>query len=754
MKTIVIGKRSNLSKSLSKKIKNSKVFSILDLKKKIKIFDDTDNHKINLIINSFYPSFKLSKKKIDLKEFFDISVNNLFLITNFFKKFKINKIIYSSSSSIYNIPNIKFTNKVNIKELQAVTKFLCEKILIDFSKKKEIDLIIARIFNIYGGNDNFSFINKIMNLKKTDVLSINNNGEAIRDFIHIDEVVQIYEHLLKKKKTKQIYQIGKGYGYKILDLIDFVECNKQGLINKKIDEQEISIADKKELVNLKLLKYELKDFLSKKKYRLNNKYLDKYYYNNQSIKNDHIKKSIIYGAGNAGKQLCSLILKNNSRGVFCFVDENKKLIGKNYKGIKIISKEDLFLISKTKKISDIIIAIPSLTNLKLKKIFNELGRISNVVSNLPLKSELNTNIIKLSDVQNSEFLHIFEKDDYKTIDNNNSKLKNKNILITGAGGSIGSELVFQLSRITNKKIVCLDFSELFLFELKNNPSIDQKKINLILGDINDENLLKKLIQKNKIDLIFHAAAYKHLNFLEQNPLQAIKNNILGTYNIIQCALKFSPKKIKIINISTDKAVRPTSILGISKRISEIICQSYVGKKSKIEISTVRFGNVFGSKGSVINLFIEKINNGDEIYLTSKKAKRFFMSINQACSLVIAASQINESFKTFILDMGKPVNIYDLLKKLIKLKTKNNKKSNLKIIETRLNKGEKISEELTINKYPKKTKINKILTIEEPSYKKKLIDKLMEKILSKLETYKAQDIINDIKLFLKNEIKKN
>ena len=210
MKTIVIGKRSNLSNSLRKNIKNSHVFSILDIKNnKIKIFDDRNDYKINLVINSFYPSFRLSKKKINLKEFFDISVNNLFLITNFFKKFKINKIIYSSSSSIYNIPNIKFSNEVNIKEIQAVTKFLCEKILIDFSKTNKTNLIIARIFNLYGGDDNFSFINKIINQKKTDFLSINNKGQAIRDFIHVDEVVQIYKHLLKKKKLNKSTKLGK-----------------------------------------------------------------------------------------------------------------------------------------------------------------------------------------------------------------------------------------------------------------------------------------------------------------------------------------------------------------------------------------------------------------------------------------------------------------------------------------------------------------------------------------------------------------
>lgn len=189
-------------------------------------------------------------------------------------------------------------------------------------------------------------------------------------------------------------------------------------------------------------------------------------------------------------------------------------------------------------------AIPSLNSKKLKNLYSSLYTISSSVSNLPLKSELNTNIISLNDLQNSEFLNIFDKNNFEIAKNYTSKLKHKNILITGAGGSIGSELVIQLSKVVNKKIVCLDFSELFLFKLKNNLDLNQNKIKLVLGDINDQNLIKKIIQDNKIDLIFHSAAYKHLNFLEENPVQAIKNNILGTYNLINAVNSSSKKKLR------------------------------------------------------------------------------------------------------------------------------------------------------------------------------------------------------------------
>ena len=303
----------------------------------------------------------------------------------------------------------------------------------------------------------------------------------------------------------------------------------------------------------------------------------------------------------------------------------------------------------------------------------------------------------------------------------------------------------------NKKIVCLDFSELFLFKLKNNLDLNQNKIQLILGDINDQNLIRKIIQDNKIDLIFHSAAYKHLNFLEENPVQAIKNNILGTYNLINTVNSFAKKKIKIINISTDKAVMPISILGLSKRISEIICYSYKYYKSrKVDISTVRFGNVFGSRGSVINLFLDKLNRGENINLTHRNAKRYFMSINEACNLVIAASQIEGSFKTFILDMGKPIRIKDLLKKMIFLKKKNNKDFKIRVNEVGLNKGEKLSEQLSINNYIKKTKINRVLEVTEPVYSLKEINKLIFKIKD------FEDFNSDkkVKLILKNFLKKD
>lgn len=471
-----------------------------------------------------------------------------------------------------------------------------------------------------------------------------------------------------------------------------------------------------------------------------------------NIKKINKKGVIIYGAGNAGRQVCDLILNNNKSAIIYFIDDDKKKIGKKYKKKIIYSKEILKSLKNQELISNIIIAIPSIDNAKLSKLFKYLYSYSPSVLNLPLKSEFNSSKINLSDLQKSELVDIFKGNYLKSKKVIIKHLNDKNILVTGAGGSIGSELVYQLSRITKNRIICLDKSEIALYNLQKNLSEYNKKIKFILGDIRDKFLIKNLVMKEQLDYVFHTAAYKHLNFLELNPDQAIKNNIIGTYELLNNLNDHTKKTLKVINISTDKAVRPTSVLGFSKRITEIICSNFKNlKNSKLHISTVRFGNVFGSNGSVINLFLDKINKGEKINLTHKKVERFFMSINEACNLVISASLFKDNFNTYILDMGKPVKIYDLLKKMIQLKRKYQKNLKIEIQVTGLNKGEKISEELTINKKLKKTKIKRIFIDKEVNYKKKDIDLLVKKIFNKIDTKKSNEILNDIQFFLKKEI---
>ena len=757
IKNLIIGKRSNLSKVLNLHIPNSVILSTTEiLEKKFKRNYFVKKNNINLIINSFFPSHKLNKIS-NYEVFINKAILDITKILNVFPAKKINKIIFTSSSSVNFLDKISLNqSKYTNREIYSLTKILCEKIIIKFSKNNNIQYIITRPYNIYGGDETFSMIYKIIkSYKMKEILTINNNGQAIRDFIHVDDVAKIYKNILKSKSNKT-YEIGNGYGYKIKDIIIALGVKNFKIKNKFLPEQNISIAKLEDSIitkNHKSLECKLSKYL-KQKIKIKKDFkISKMYENNDYLHGNRIQGAIIYGAGNAGKQVCNLILNKNINGVFCFIDDDPKKIGTSYKGKSIISKDELKELAKNKLVPSIIIAIPSLNINKLTKLFNDLYNFSSSVYNVPIKSEFNTDQINLSDLQKSELIHVFKRNNLKISKKIFKSLENKKILVTGAGGSIGSELVYQLSRITKKKIICLDFSELFLFKIKNNIDLNQKKIELVLGDINDNHLIQQIIKKEKIDVIFHAAAYKHLNFLEKNPIQAIKNNILGTYNLIESAILATKKKIKMINISTDKAVNPTSMLGISKRIAEIICQNYKNaKNSKIDISTVRFGNVFGSKGSVVSLFIEKINKGENVEITSKKATRYFMSVNEACNLVITASQLKKNFTTYILDMGAPVNIYNLLKKIIKLKSKYNDDFKIKINKTKLQKGEKTSEELSLNKKLTKTAINKVFQVNEPIYSFYDTNNLIKDIQKNIQSDNNLKINRILKKFLINEFK--
>ena len=303
-------------------------------------------------------------------------------------------------------------------------------------------------------------------------------------------------------------------------------------------------------------------------------------------------------------------------------------------------------------------------------------------------------------------------------------MKNKIVLVTGAGGSIGSELVVQLL-ISGSIVIALDHSELALYNLKKKLDFNYKKKNLkiILGSINDRDYLVKIKKLYKIDVIFHAAAYKHVNILENNVELAIQNNIFGTLNLLQT---FNSRKFEIIVISTDKAVKPISILGATKRISEIISQDFQKKDnyfSKIKI--VRFGNVFGSQGSAIELFINQLNTNQEITITDFKVKRYFMSIKEACNLVLSVTRQKKLGRIYILNMGKQILVKNIIEKLAELKKID--KLKLKIKEIGLQKGEKLNEELSINKKLIKTNNNEIYIANEPIYSHNDVNELLNKI---------------------------
>lgn len=754
MINVIIGEESNLTNALSKELSNKIIFSVRDPKliKNIKLLNKYK--KINLIFNNFYPAAKINN--LNSSNYADFYKQSLLInseILGSINKKKIKKIIYTSSSSIYGSVNENFGDNFN-KKIYTSTKIANENLIVGFCKQNVIKFIIARVFNIYGSNtDNFSFISKLVKANKLKKkIIVNNNGDSIRDFIHVKDVAKIYRILLKNNNCNGVFDIGTGDGVKIREILSFIGNNKikYKFLHNSTSEIQTSIANVDKLkAFLKSYKFISLEHYLRKKLKIRNKNFIKKYLNiNQNNIQLATNEKIIYGAGNAGQQALKKLINNNIK-VKYFIDDNIYLRGKEVLGVKIISFQELKSLSRKIYIKNILVAIPSLSELKRKKIINKLDKICSNIEFLPNKKNLISNKINLSDIHSLDIDHIlnrkqkiFKKKDF-------SQLKNKNILITGAGGSIGSELCKQLSIINAKKIIALDNSEICIYNLEKN-FLNYKNIHFVLGDILDLGMLVNTIKKNKVDIVIHAAAYKHVLILEKDLLAAVKNNILGTLRVLDASIKLS---CRFVLVSTDKAVKPINNLGITKRIAEIICQSYRQINKSYRIDIVRFGNVFGSVGSAVPLFLEQINNNLPITITNKKVTRYLMTIKEACLLLLSSLKFRKKIKNavYVLDMGKPILIFDIIKKLIALKKRFNHNLDYKVQEIGLQKGEKMHEELIINKNKKKNINRNIFICSEPEYTFASIQDLILKINHKLNNYNAQGLLKDLKSFLKKEI---
>tara|TARA_Y100000992_G_scaffold302399_1_gene276394 strand:- start:698 stop:2899 length:2202 start_codon:yes stop_codon:yes gene_type:complete len=733
MNTLIVGKRSLLSENLKKRIISSKLIST-DEFIKIKI-----KSKSNLIINIFYPSQKIdsiSKYEVFIK----YSLSKLSKGLDNLEKKKINKIIYTSSSAVYGLESSFKESDDGNRKIYSASKLLAEKLIISFCKKNNIPYTIARVFNLYGDNDKFSVISKFINAKNNkSSFVVNNEGSAIRDFISYKEVTDIYIKILKSKNS-EIIDVGTGRGIQIKEIINLVNKNKIKLIKKNYNEIPFSVADSNKY-NLKL-NDNLNIYLKKKLKLKSTPFFKKYGPEKKFIFKDYIRGTIIYGAGNAGKQIYKLLTKNNKDAVHCFVDDNKKIQNEFFDNKKIISFENLRELSKNNILTNIIVSIPSIKNDQLKIKLIKLKKICLNVDYLPFKHNLLSDRISEEDISYSNLLDIFNRKIYKLNKNLLSKFNNKTVLVTGAAGSIGKALCSKLKDLKVRKIIALDKSEMGIYKIKNY--FDKKNFSFILGDINRKNVLENLKKKYKIDIIFHAAAYKHLNILEENICEAVRNNIFGTLNVLEI---FKDKKLVII--STDKAVKPKSVLGITKRISEILSLNYGNKTTNIKV--VRFGNVFASQGSAINLFVDQINQGGPVTLTNKNVERYFMSSSEAANLVLQGSQLNENKKILVLDMGKQIKLIKIIRKLIEIQKIKNPISNIKIIFTGLKPGEKLKENLYINKIKRSKKHKNILVANEPTYKKSITDKLLLKLQSHLDNYDEKKTLIEMKNFLNKEI---
>lgn len=445
-----------------------------------------------------------------------------------------------------------------------------------------------------------------------------------------------------------------------------------------------------------------------------------YYYFNKTVKKT--KSVVIFGAGKAGIKL-EHEFRDTKYKIHYFVDDDKNLHKRSVDGIKILSKQKLKEVMKSRKFDLLVIAMPSVSRERIKEVYEELHDCFNEIKILPSIDEILQEkdfTTQLKNISVEELLARHPKDlDKERI---SKFMKDKTVLITGAGGSIGSEIVRQAVYFQAKKIIALDHSEINLYTLLEELHTSKVEIIPVMMSVLNENL-HNVFKIHKIDIVLHAAAYKHVPLVEENINEAIINNIIGTKNVIDLSIEF--KVEKFVLISTDKAVRPTNVMGTTKRICELYAQNVDSKET--EIVAVRFGNVLGSSGSVIPKFKKQIEEGKNLTVTHPDITRYFMLIPEACELVLQAASIGKGGEIFILDMGEPVRIVDLAQKLIDLSGKDE----IKIEFTGLRPGEKLYEELLIDDSDAQTEYDSI-TVAQPTF------------------YDISNLNNDIALLQKSE----
>lgn len=711
MKTIILGKKSNLTNKIKIYFKDTICLSFQDINNNI--FKEP-NQKYNLIINSSFSASKINKIS-NYEVFFQRTIHQIIKFLATVDLYKINKIIFTSSASVYGLTKPNYDNK----SIYSLSKLIVENFLLSHHILKN-KTIIARVFNIFDENDKFSLISKIIEAKKKNKsINILNSGDGVRDYIYSSDVAKIYKVLIKSN-LHGIVDIGSGYGYKTIDLVSATKC-KYLLSKKKSYEQSISIANLNKINHLiKNIKFNnLTNFLKKQKIFLKRK-IKKINIQNNNDPNLYNLVTVIYGAGYSGKKLCNEIIKNNNKNFIYFIDDDLRKKGKTYKSFPILSFENFIKIFKYFNISNFIIAIPSLNFDQKQKILTKCQKIHKNILTLPDKNLIIDKKIKISDLSEIKFNDFFTRNLSEVKYNLISYLNYSNVLITGGAGSIGSELVNQILSTKVNKIIIYDNNETELFRIKNKLS--NKKIITILGDINDNKFLKQVIFNKKIKYIFHAAAYKHVGILENNFYQAFKNNVIGTLNV----LKSLNKNVKgFIFISTDKAANPKNNLGYTKKIAEEICKYYFNNYFKnIRLTIVRFGNVFGSRGSAIEVFVKRIKQNLPIIIRNKSVERYFMSIKEACNLVMQSHTLpNKSNGIFILRMGKPIKIINLVKKILLFYGKENYPIKYRPLE----KGEKLTEILSTSKIKIKTTHSDIFIVNEKKISFQGINKFFELI---------------------------
>ena len=443
---------------------------------------------------------------------------------------------------------------------------------------------------------------------------------------------------------------------------------------------------------------------------------------NYSFKKSFNKKNVlVYGAGESGRQLVTALENSLEFKVVAFLDDNEQLHRQFILGKTVYSTIKLEDLVKTKDISLVFLALPTISRSKRNQIIENLNQYKLTVKTLPSISEIVDGRITISDIKDLNVDDLLNRDEVQPdIKLLNKNINSKTVLVTGAGGSIGSELCRQVIKLKPKNLLLLELNEFALYKIYEELQNYNKdlKIISILVDAKEQTKLETIFETFKVDTVYHAAAYKHVPLVEENICEGVRNNVFSTLAVAKAAVK---KKVSnLVLISSDKAVRPTNIMGASKRLSELCMQGIYNHTKDIStnFSIVRFGNVLESSGSVIPKFKKQIKEGGPITLTHEDVTRYFMTVTEAAQLVIQAGAMGKHSEVFVLDMGKSVKIRDLVDKMIKLsgfriKDDKNLNGDIEVKITGLRPGEKLYEELLIGNNPQKTHHERIQKAQDP-----------------------------------------
>lgn len=432
---------------------------------------------------------------------------------------------------------------------------------------------------------------------------------------------------------------------------------------------------------------------------------------------------LIYGAGTAGVQTASALQISGQFRLVGFVDEDPSIVGRSINGIPIFASADIQLITQRNKVTDILLALPGASRERRNRIIQSLASLSVHVRSLPSLSDLTSGKVTVQDIKELDIEDLLGREPVQPdVDLLAQDLSGQVVLVSGAGGSIGSELTRQIVRQRPRQLLLLEHNEFGLYaihqELEGICKSQKLGVELLplLGSISNAERLAAVCNAYRPSIVYHAAAYKHVPMVEDNPGEGVRNNIFGTLNLARAAAEAGVKRFVLI--STDKAVRPTNIMGATKRVAELVLQALAAEHSQTCFSMVRFGNVLGSSGSVVPLFRKQLADGGPLTVTHEDVTRYFMTIPEAAQLVLQAGAMGQGGDVFVLDMGQPVKIMDLARRMIQLsglsvRDAEHPDGDIEIAVTGLRTGEKLYEELLIGDNPQPTEHPRIMKAHEP-----------------------------------------